>query len=159
MGFRYDRLVATGEVDRAEWAKIVQDLLDEFTRGKKATFARRVGVDPKTIDHWLNGQVRVSEESIRNVAKATDRNAMELLIQVGYYQADDLPRPTHEQMDAERRRVLDDPDLSVDQKAEILQALDEMEAADEALIQQLREKDRQRRAERVTALMEQRRTG
>lgn len=158
IGFPYDRLVATGEVDRAEWAKIVQGLLDEFTRGKKATFGRLVGADPKTIDHWLQGKVRVSEESIRNVADKTGRNAMEWLIQVGYYTVDDMPPlPTHEEMDAERRRIIEDDTLDDQQKAYILQEFDRMEEEDERMLAQLRERDRQRRIERLTVLIEQQR--
>lgn len=156
--FRYDQLVATGEVDRGEWANIVRSLLDEFTRGKKATFARKLGMDPKTIDHWLQGNVRVSEDSIRNVAEKTGRNAMDWLLQVGYYQVEDLPQISHEAMNEERRYVVDDDTLDDVQKAYILQELDRMEEEDEAALAQLREKDRRRRAERVQVLMEQQRS-
>lgn len=155
MRFPYHRLVATGEVNREEWAKIVRGLLAEFTRGKKATLARMLQKDPKTIDNWLAGAVKVSEESIRNVAELTNRNAMEWLIQVGYYQLGEMPyQPTEEEIDEEQRRVRDS-DLPDDVKADILQQLEEMRAADERLIDEQRERDKQRRMRELAYRIEQ----
>lgn len=157
--FPYDRLVATGEVNRDEWAKIVRELLAEYTRGKKATFARMLGMDPKTIDNWLTGRVRVSEESIRDVAALTDRNAMDLLIRVGYYELGEMPhQPTPEQIDEEQRTVVEADGLTDEQKAAILMALDEMRATDERLRAELAERDRQRRMREIDLLIRQARS-
>lgn len=145
VGFPYDRLVATGQVNRGEWANIVRELLTKFTKGKKATFARMLGMDPKTIDNWLDGSVKVSEESIRHVAERTGHSAMEWLIQVGYYVVEDLPhQPTDEEIDEEMRLVLDS-DLDDETKAQVLRELDAMRADDERLIVEQRERDKARR--------------
>lgn len=154
-GFPYDRFVATGEVNREEWAKIVQELLAEFTRGKKATLARMLGMDPKTIDNWLTCAVKVSEESIRTAASRTGHSAMEWLIRVGYYEVGEMPyQPTSEEIDEEQRAVLES-DLDDETKAEILQQLEEMRAADERLIIEQRERDKQRRMRELTYRIEQ----
>lgn len=153
----YDALVATGEVNRAEWAAIVRALVAEHTRGKKATFARKVGVDPKTIDNWLKCEVRVSEESIRQVAAAIPgASALEWLIMVGYYEVGELPvRMTDEQIDEEQRYVLDRNDLDDETKAEILQQLDAMRSTDDAWIQEQQERNRVRRQQQIDHLIEQ----
>lgn len=154
-GLPYDRLVATGEVNREEWARIVQEMLAEFTKGKKATLARKLGMDPKTIDNWLSGSVKVSEESIRNAADRTGHNAMEWLIRVGYYQIGELPyQPTEEEIDEEQRTVLES-DLDDETKAEILQQLEDMRTADERLIVEQRERDKQRRMRELSYRIEQ----
>jgi hypothetical protein len=155
MGFPYHRVVATGEVNRAEWARIVRGLLADLTKGKKATLGRLIEKDPKTIDNWLLGSVRVSEESIRDVADRTGNNAMEWLVQVGYYQLGELPyQPTDEEIDDEQRQVLDS-DLDDETKAAILQELDKMRAADERLLDEQRERDRQRRQRELAWRIEQ----
>lgn len=156
VNFRYD-LAMSGEVDRAAWARVVQRLLDDQCKGNKSAFARKVIVDgrainPRTVYAWLAQDMTVRDSTVRAVAAGFGLNPIHLLAEVGVYPTEEL----HEQMNEERRRVLDS-DLDDDAKAEILRQLDEMEAADEALIEQLREKDRQRRADRVTTLIEQRR--
>jgi hypothetical protein len=159
--FRYD-LAMSGKVDRAAWAGVVQRLLDEECAGNKSAFARRVVVDerainPRTVYAWLGGTMAVSEASVRAVAEGFGLNPLELLVEVGVYTPDQLPRTTPEQFDAERRLVLDS-NLANDVKARILQELDRMEAEDEAAIEQLREKDRRRRRERVAVLLQQQRS-
>lgn len=154
---RYDRLVAVGTVDREEWAKVVQELLDAHTRGKKEPFARLIGVNPRTVHSWLRSETAVTEQSIRQVAQACGVNSIDLLIRVGFYAIDEMPRVTHEQMNAERRRVLDSG-LPDDVQAEILMELDRMEREDAEMLKQLEERDRQRREARVNELLAQRRT-
>lgn len=90
---RYAHVVAGGEVDRVEWARVVRELLAELTRGKKAPLARLLGFSERTIDRWLLGTVDVNESSIRQVATRSGRPAMELLIRVGFYSRDQLPAP------------------------------------------------------------------
>lgn len=156
--FRYDRLVATGVVNRQKWAQIVRSLWTESTPAgknpKKATFARLIGVDPTTLDNWLGATVDVKEASVRQVASALGRNVMELLIEVGYYSVEELPRYPDEVIDEEQRRVLERGDLDDGQKADILRALDEMRQTDEEALQQQRDRLRQYRDDRVDQLIE-----
>lgn len=156
--FPYDRLVATGEVNREEWANIVRALWLDFTpdgkNPKKAPFARLLGVDITTLDNWLNCSVNVKEASVRQVADRTENNAMEWLIQVGYYTLDELPdRPQlpNAVVDEEMRAVLDDPTLTDAQKAMILEELDTWRAEDEQVIEVQRDRDKRRRLDRLHA--------
>lgn len=89
----YDALV-TGVVDRAEWAKFIEELLNETPRRNKAALARRIDFRERTIDRWLRAEVDVAEASVRQVADKTGRKPMELLIQVGIYSRDEMPEPT-----------------------------------------------------------------
>src|SRR5690606_36664133 len=59
-------------------------------RGKKAPFARIVGVAPRTVDRWLRAEVDVSEASVREVARALGIPAVDLLVAAGYFDARDL---------------------------------------------------------------------
>lgn len=152
--FPYHLLVA-GEVNREAWSAFVREDLLPLTKGKKATLARLLGVDPKTIDLWLQGRVRVSEASVRQVAERTQRRAGDLLVRVGVYTLDDLPAVTltDEQIDEEQRRVLD-TDLDDEQKALILAELDAMRTDDERLLEEQRTRDRQRRQQRIAEMID-----
>ncbi|MEV0805764.1 hypothetical protein [Micromonospora sp. NPDC050200] len=144
-----------GEVDVNEWAKVVRELLDSETRGKKAPFARAVGVDVRTVSNWLDRAVAVREANVRRVAETFELNPVELLVRVGVLQPADLPyRPTDEEIDEEQRAVLES-DLDDETKAEVLQQLEEMRAADERLIVEQRERDKQRRMRELTYRIEQ----
>lgn len=160
-GSGYDHLVATGDVDRHEWALVVRELLDvegvEKKHGSKTRFAGKAGVTTRTVDTWLAELVDVKESNVRAVASAYDLNALELFVRVGVYSVEQLPRISHEEMNEERRRVLDS-DFDDVTKAQILVELDRMEEEDEKFLQQLRERDRQRRLERLAVIMEQKRT-
>lgn len=160
--FPYHQLVATGEMDRSEWAAIVQELLDELGPRMKAKFARTLETDPKTIDNWLAGRVKVTEESIRKVAERTGHNAMEWLIRVGYYRVDDLPyRPdglTDEEITDEEQRVIANADLDDETKKAIIDELEEMRAHDERLLEEQRERDKQRRMREIAWRIEQARS-
>lgn len=87
---RYPLGVAERKINRGAWARLVAALVESETRGKKATFARLVGVDPRTISRWLNSEVDVSEESVREVARGLHLSPIELLIRVGYYSPNEL---------------------------------------------------------------------
>ncbi|QOC89846.1 hypothetical protein [Micromonospora craniellae] len=144
-----------GEVDVNEWAKVVQELLDSKTKSKKAPFARAVGVDVRTVSNWLDRAVAVRETNVRRVAETFDLNPISLLLRVGVLQSADLPyQPTDEEIDEEQRKVLE-TDLDDETKAEILQQLEEMRAADERLIVEQRERDKQRRMRELTFRIEQ----
>ncbi|AYF31070.1 hypothetical protein CSH63_27255 [Micromonospora tulbaghiae] len=154
--------MATGEVNRQEWAEVIRELLnDEIeaqggrAHGAKTRFAMKVGVSVRTVDTWLRKDVDVRESSVRAVAEAYGRNLMELMIRVGFYATEQMPyQPTEEEIDEEQRAVLES-DLDDETKAEILQQLEEMRAADERLIIEQRERDKQRRMRELTYRIEQ----
>jgi transcriptional regulator with XRE-family HTH domain len=150
----YDLLVADGDVNRDEWAAIVRELLDKHTKGKKATFARLVGVDPKTIEHWLSGAVRVSETSVQQVARAVELSPIDLLIRVGVYSVRQMPPVPTEVIDDEQRAVLD-LDIDEESKVWLLQQLEAMRETDEEMIARLRARDRERREQRMRELIAQ----
>jgi hypothetical protein len=104
---------------------VIRDLIAAETRGKKAPFARLVGVDPRTIGHWLQATVDVAEESVRRVARATGRNPLELLVQVGYYRSEEVhtPEPAHPAPDEEFELVLTDPRLTAGTKRRIIELI------------------------------------
>jgi len=89
-GVRYDALVA-GVVNREVWATIINELLDEIPRRNKAALARKIDFRERTIDRWLRMEVDVAESSVRQVADRTDRDQMDLLMRVGYYERGQLP--------------------------------------------------------------------
>src|SRR5262245_15995503 len=72
---RYDLAVATGSVDRTRWAAVVRRLMAEHGSGRKATFAKLVGVDPRTVTDWLAGAYSVRESMVRQVADKTGESA------------------------------------------------------------------------------------
>jgi transcriptional regulator with XRE-family HTH domain len=120
----YHQAVADRPIDRQAWAQLVADLIASETGGNKAAFARRVGVDPKTINHWLAGNVDVSEASVRRVADALGRRPLDLLVAVGYYRADEVgaepgaPPPLDPDV-LLLARQLADPSVSDEKKATI----------------------------------------
>lgn len=135
----YHQDVADRPIDREAWAALIGALIDSETKGKKATFARLVGVDPKTIGHWLAGAVDVSEQSVRRVATATGRPPMDLLVAVGYYRQEEVSRPTPTESEAEIDEVIElvatDDKLSPRAKKQIIDLI-------------LARRDRERAAER-----------
>lgn len=124
-------VTVSGGINREAWAQVVAALRLSEAKGKTATFARKIGVDPRTVDRWLKQEVAVKEENIRAVARALDRSPIELLVQVGYYQANEIapagmPDPYE---DAIVQEILADPSLTEDQRAELIQIqLDRIEA-------------------------------
>lgn len=83
--------LVSAEIDRAAWARVVTQLVQQESAGNKTRFAAAIGVDRKTVTRWVQGDHAVSEESVRAVARALGLPARDLLIQVGYYKATDLP--------------------------------------------------------------------
>lgn len=124
MHARYPALVAPADgIDRAAWAKLVADLLERETKGKKLPFARLVGRDPRTVDRWLRCEVTVDEESVRQVARALDRSPVDLLVQVGYYRQSDLAPtiPQDPREDPVVQQIMSDPRLSEEERLELVQ--------------------------------------
>jgi hypothetical protein len=164
--FPYDQLVDSGMVDRGAWARVVRELLDQEAapateggkpriHGAKTRFAAKVGVAVRTVDSWLRSEVDVKEASVKAVAEAFGLNAINLLIRVGFYTREQMPAGlSNEQIDEEQRVVLELSDIGDLQKAMILQALEEMRQVDERILDEQRTRDRRRRQERVTELIE-----
>jgi len=129
---RYSLVVAEdGSVDRGAWAQLVTELIQRETKGKKLPFARLIGVDPRTVDRWLHREVVVKEESVRAVARKLDLQAVDLLVKVGYYRAAELIPPTYPnpREDPVIQKIMADPRLTDDQRADLVQVqLDLIEA-------------------------------
>jgi transcriptional regulator with XRE-family HTH domain len=91
----YPQLVAAAarEIDRAEWSRVILELLDAEAGGNRTRLAEMVGVTYLTIKRWIDGSHSVSEDSVRAVARAFNMSAIDLLIRVGYYQVDELNAP------------------------------------------------------------------
>jgi hypothetical protein len=134
MPARYPVRMTEREVDRGEWSKIVQELIDERTKGKKEPFARLVGVYARTLSHWLDSTVAVSESSVRQVADRTGRNAIAMLIRVGYYTLTEVIDAVRllQRTDDPAMQVIARADLPEDVKARIRARLDRRRAAQAA---------------------------
>lgn len=125
----YPSGVSERKIDRAAWAKVLLELLHAETRGKIAPFARKVSVDPRTVRHWLDQTVDVSEESVRKVAQGTKRSPMDLLVKVGYYSSTDVS-PAPDTLDAEIDLVRTDDRLSPEVKKRVLDHITERRQRD-----------------------------
>jgi transcriptional regulator with XRE-family HTH domain len=129
---RYSLDVTTdGGIDRGAWAQRVADLRASETRGKTAPFAKKVGVDPRTVDRWLRREVDVKEESVRAVARALNRSPVELLIQVGFYAASEIAPPAvpDPREDPIIRDIMADPRWTDEERTELVKAqLERIEA-------------------------------
>lgn len=130
---RYPLLVAAdGSINREAWAELIGHLRQERAKGKTATFARLIRVDPRTVDRWLRCEVNVKEESVRALARALEINAVDLLVQVGYYEPAELSPPTYPdpRKDKVIQMILADPRLTEDRRAELVQLQIELIEAD-----------------------------
>lgn len=117
---RYSLLVAPdGGIDREVWARVVSALRKEEAKGKTVPFARKIGVDPRTVDRWIRQEVAVKEENIRAVARALGRPPMDLLVEVGYYQPGEVapPIPVDPRDDKVVQAILADRRLNEDERA------------------------------------------
>ncbi|MFI1195480.1 hypothetical protein ACH4T9_19795 [Micromonospora sp. NPDC020750] len=142
--------MAEGSIDRESWAKVVSQLIAEETgspakpQGNKSQFANIVGVTYKTVLRWTQGSSDVSEDSVRQVARALHISPLALLVQVGYYTDEDLGAAASISTPAGIDK--DDPALRV-----ILEA-DVPPRAQQRMIQrlqQLRERDAERQVDEV----------
>jgi hypothetical protein len=82
--------VAERKIDRTAWAGITRKILDEEHAGNKTAFGAAIDSDRKTINRWLAEDVDVSEDMVRKVARKHNLRPMDLLIEVGYYGAQDV---------------------------------------------------------------------
>lgn len=87
---RYPAVVADGSIDREAWAAVVSQLIAEESGGNKSRFAALVGVTYKTVLRWTRAESDVSEDSVRQVARALHISPLALLVKVGYYTEADL---------------------------------------------------------------------
>lgn len=142
----YHDLVATGEVDRVEWAKVIVELRAEHAKGKTVPFAKLVGVNPRTVTHWVDKTVSVTESSVRQVAEMFGLNAMDLLIRVGFYS------------NAERYSVPEKDEPEVDDELAMILDADVDDITKQLMIERLyalREQDKQRRVADLRWTIEQ----
>lgn len=128
----YPLVVASSErsINRAAWADVIRELMTAHTRGKKEPFARRLGINSRSVSRWLDQEVDVSEESVRLVARTFDVPAVSLLVRVGYYQQADLHQPhqpSAEEFDADPAlKVIEDSDQPPHVKARMRERLYEL---------------------------------
>lgn len=96
-------------VDRGEWAKAVQELLDVEAEqhgkvGTKTRFGAKVGVSARTVDSWLKCDVDVRDANVKGVAAAYGRDEVQLLARVGL-----LSLPATDERDDEVEMILAAP--------------------------------------------------
>lgn len=80
----------SSDLDREAWAAEIRSLLSAEAGGNLTAFARQVGVERKTVTRWLGLAVDVSEESVRQVARALGLPVGPLLVKVGLLDQADL---------------------------------------------------------------------
>lgn len=139
----------SGAINREAWAGVVGQLIHDETAGNTTRFAALVGVTYKTVRRWLKQETEVSEESVRQVARAVYASPLELLVRVGAYSAEDLAAPT----EARQADAGDDPALQV-----ILNAADVAPHMKQRFIRRLHElraKDAERQVDEVNWWIEQ----
>lgn len=124
------------------------------TRGKIAPFARLVGVDPRTVSRWVNREVDVSEESVREVARAVKRQPMDLLVEVGYYSRADLGAGRVGGEDDPEMELILTANVDQDMKIRMIERLEELRHRDRVRLEELRERDKQRRMEDIRYILE-----
>ena len=117
-------------INRDAWAGVLNRLIREHTKGKKAPFARLVGVDDRTLSRWLRSEVDVREENIRAVARAIDVPPATLLVAAGLYGPEELaaPEPVDPREDPVIRAIMADPRLTAAEREELAsRQLEQME--------------------------------
>jgi transcriptional regulator with XRE-family HTH domain len=91
MKVRY--LVSVAErrsVDRTAWAVLVESWRVNSAGGNQTTLAKMLDVTPRTVSRWLREEVDVSEDNVRSAAEVFGRRPLELLVQVGFYTAEEV---------------------------------------------------------------------
>jgi hypothetical protein len=121
------------EINREEWARLVAQLIKEEADGNKTRFAALAGTTYKTVNRWLNSEVAVSEESVREVARRLHRNAVDMLVRVGYYSATEFtaPEPPDPTEDPALRAILE-TEFPPRIKQRMIQRLADLRAAQRA---------------------------
>lgn len=135
------------EVNRAAWAALIKRLIADEARGNKARFARIIGKSERSISNWLHQSVAVSEDSVRQVADALSRDKLDLLVEVGYYDPDEIAKELADSrhfIDRIRQLLDNDPGLLPYQRQEILKEVEELLHAYEEQLLKLAERLAQR---------------
>jgi DNA-binding transcriptional regulator YdaS (Cro superfamily) len=126
----YAASMAERRVDRGEWANVLAQLIAEEAAGNKSAFARMAGTTYRTVVRWLKQEVDVSEDKVREIARALRISPVTLLVRVGYYEHGELERsgpPTPEQIAADPAlKVIEETDFPPRVKARMRQRLFEM---------------------------------
>jgi transcriptional regulator with XRE-family HTH domain len=98
--------------------------------GNKTRLADMIGVTSKTVDRWLKGQVDVSEQSVREVARRLRRDQVRLLVTVGYYEDGELreslpppPPSADDDPDAEAIALIEAADIPRSLQLELIEDL------------------------------------
>lgn len=129
--------MAERRVDRTEWAAVVADLLQRETKGNKSALARLVGVKAGiTIDRWIKGTVDVTDENVRAVARVAGMNPVDLLVRVGYYDADEVnqaPAVALTAADERAIQIIEGSDASPALKRKLVKHVHDMRAEHERL--------------------------
>ena len=73
---------------------MLTQLIAEEADGNKSAFARMAGTTYRTVVRWLNQEVDVSEDKVRDVARALRISPRDLLVRVGYYHVGELDSAT-----------------------------------------------------------------
>lgn len=148
MHVRYDQAVGERRIDRDAWADVVAQLIAQETGGNTSRFAQLVGVTYRTVRRWLTKGGDVSEESVRQVARAVHIPTAELLLRVGFYDAADLATGG-EITPADAR---DDPALQIILEADVPPRVKQRMIQ---RLQQLRAQEAERQADDVRWWIEQ----
>lgn len=140
-------VAATAEVDRTAWAALIVALIDAEAGGNQTRFAAKVGVTPRTITRWLEGQVAVRPQSVTEVARALGRSPVELLVRIGYLTSQEVAPAGTQPLDPLMQRWLAyiaDPDVPEESKEQFRQMLrlwvDQIEATERVRRQQLEQR-------------------
>lgn len=150
MRVRYAADMAEGSIDREAWAKVISQLIANETgtpakpEGNKSRFAELVGVTYKTVLRWTQAASDVSEDSVRQVARALHISPLELLVRVGYYTDADLSAASR----AAKPAAIDqnDPALQVILEADVPPRVQQRMIQ---RLQQLREREAERQVDEV----------
>lgn len=132
VGYSHD--VSEPTVNREAWAHEIARLIQDEARGNKSEFARLVGVrSVKTVDRWLARTVNVSEESVRQVARALNLPVADLLIKVGLLDPADLTpaAAASPDADAEAIRIIEAAEISPNLKRQLINHLQRQRAEHE----------------------------
>jgi hypothetical protein len=143
---RYSLAMPGGRIDREAWARELAELIGRFDPGarwpgNKSAFSRRIEFTTRTIDRWLAQQTDVEPDSVRAVGDRlgmSEQQQVEMLTRIGYFtnaavipdgiriEEPEVPDPYKDRV---VRRILDDPTLTEEQRAALVQLqLDRMDA-------------------------------
>lgn len=101
-----DEVADRANIDRAAWAALIAQLIDTTADGNQTKFATTVKVTPRTVSRWLNQEVSVNSDNVRDVARLLGHNPTDMLVQVGYLRPEETSRGRREPLDPDVRKIL-----------------------------------------------------